>query len=1281
MLQINLTMRTVNMDSKRMSWHVIFLVIIVFTLANIAGAVQLQPIPDISQTPLELTPTVNANVMILFDDSGSMDFEVITSDAISSGLFFAPDPDGTNFGSTDPALQIIHRDISSGSVPDCRLITAAFGGYAYGIAAPTNHYVDDTGNNCYVADENSWRFRCSSFNKLYYDPAVVYEPWVGVRSDGMAFADASINTEAAPLDPFDVNSPTVNLENPESFTGIDSFRYFQCGRNPSVTGPFELVPNSEVEIVAGSSELTNFYNWFVYHRSRHLRAKALLGKFIADQTGTNIGLVRFNFNSSPSLQAEEMNQSVDEEEKLALLNALYSTNPEQLPEFIQSFNERSPLHRRYVETAKYLECNVNGSEVFPGLSLTPSQQNSNCPAASAQSGGTCQANHIIVASDGFADLFPVPGSGEGVGNEDGSSDTDFDGGAFADNFNDTFSDVAISLYEDDLQDNTNDDVSIEPVDVDRDPSDPELDPADPDDLLHQHIKTHVLTYDVNFSDPALSLEDEPIDPMASFPWNNPLETDFGLLQDLVHAAYSGRGQYIDTTDSSTSELDNLTQAIATGVGSTTPVAINTQSAEQSAILYRTFYDSSSISGDLVAQKINPDGTLDTDADGNPRFIWSAAEQIDDQLGPDEDNFLSGRNIITYFGADNSNPGRRFIFSGANSIDVSQQALLNLPAPPVGENRLNFLRGDTDNESPDGDNFRMRPETTSTGGGRIHFAKLGTIANAAPVFVGMPPASGRFGGLWPSAPGQTPYLDFQTDNADRDPSVLVAANDGMFHVFDAEFGNERFAYVPELVFDQLSNLTDPEYKHQYYVDSTPSVNDAYINGNCTGASPCWNTVVIGGLGAGGRGYYAIDITDPNNFSTEDGARAQVMWEFGPDDDPGPNGAVDSDLGFSFGRPLIAMSNADDGVGNQRWVAVFGNGYNSNSANGNAAIYLLFIDEGLDGIWSPTDFVKIDLGEGDVIPPFVNPNGVADVRAIDTDGNGTIDRLYAGDLRGNLHVVDISDDNANSWRTSNFILFKAEYSGNGQPQPITTRPVVLRHPDGAGVGGETSFVVVFSTGSYFTESDAVNTDIQSIYGVWDDRSDSLVNASTLIEQELENDTFTRADGTTLDVRTVSNNPVTWGTPGGNDSAHGWFIDFDVPPQGPSGGVEFPGERAVRALQLRGTVLFVNTVIPQLSSCDPSAGGFGLGLDPLTGSDGEEVIFDINIDNVFDENDSIKVATDTYKIVVGTRFKSTPSDSSFFGDYRITQLANTDIDSIRTNVGSGDFIGRQSWREVEY
>ena len=1260
-------MATANNKFSQMSFstRAIVLALLVFLFANAASA--LQPIPDISQTPLELTPTVAPNVMILFDDSGSMDFEIMTSDAISSGLFNAPHPDGSGFGSTAPSLLEITQRTG------CELITAAFGGYAYGTAAPTNHYVDSSGNNCYVAAANAWRFRTSAFNQLYFDPMQTYEPWAGFRpaagGGDEAFPDIDINN--APFDPFDPSAGTIDLTATDSIVG--DFRYY-VWTDANSDGLFQNGEQTEVLIKNASTEIQQkFANWFSYYRSRHLRAKALLGKFIEDQTGTQIGLVRFNFSSLPSLTAEEMNADAEVDEKRALLDALYSTNPEQLAIL---FEERSPLHKRYIETARYLACTT--SDVFTG--------SPECPAASPP-GGSCQANHIVVATDAFSDRFPFDfgGNNEGIGDEDRDSSNVFDGGVFQDDqsvpfieFFTTFSDVAIRFYEDDIQSSLADEVPLESVDESRYPSSP---PLDADDTLHQHIKTHAITFTLPFSGDTTTFNlDPPPGPATSlFPWQSPYDSDFDLLRDLVHAVYSGRGEYIDSTKSATTQFENLAQTVANGIGSTTPVAINTQTAEQNAVLYRTFYDATSNSGDLVAQEINPDGTLN-EVGGEPVFLWSAADQLDAQIGENGATFLTNRNIITYSDNSGIGEGLRFTYDAGSGIDAAQQGLLDLPpiatpltTPSLGETRLNYLRGDTSNEgtSFDSGEFRIRPETTSTGGGITHFAKLGTIANAAPVFVGAPLAVGRFGGAWPSASGQT-YFDFQTAQANRDPSVLVAANDGMFHMFDANNGNERFAYVPELVFDQLSKLTDPEYKHQFFVDSTPSVNDAYIKASASAGSPTWNSIVVGGLGAGGSGYYAINITDPSDFNDEDSARAQVMWEFGPEDDPDATGPTDSDLGLSFGRPLIAMSNASDASGNRRWVAVFGNGYNSTSASGNAVIYMLFIDEGLDGVWNATDLVKIDTGIGGATGPFVSPNGIADVRAIDTNGDGTIDRLYAGDLRGNLHVVDISSSISSDWSSGSnrFILFNAQYLPTGDTQPITTRPVVLRHPTGFG------FLVVFTTGSYFTKEDATNTDIQSIYGVWDDISGNQVSASDLQIQTLSNQTTPGG----LEVRTVSNNPFSWGTPGGNDATRGWFINFDVPPEGSGSGVQFPGEKAIRALQLRGTVLFVNTVIPQLSSCDPAPGGFGLGLDPLTGSDGNEIIFDINIDNIFDTKDNINVAGDL-KIIVGTRFKSTPSDSSFFGNYRITQLSDTDIDSILTNTGGAEFLGRQSWREVEF
>jgi type IV pilus assembly protein PilY1 len=1178
---------------------------------------------NISNTPLELTPTVTANVMILLDDTGSMDFEIMTADALSAGLFFGPDPDGSNFGSTNPVLQITQR-------PGCELKAAAFGGYAYGIATPTNQYQDD----CYVADENAWRFRCSSFNKLYYNPEVQYTPWLGFKEDDTAFTNVLVT--AAPLDPYKVSSPTINFtQAPDAATGIDKFRYYTCSRDEN--GNFTL--DSEVLLENSTSELQNFANWFSYHRSRHLRVKALLGEYIFNENNARVGLVQIN--SPNNIEAKELNINATEGDKRLLLRALYSSSPDTIPAIV---GEESPIVDRYEETRDYLAC--GNSDVFPGLSAS-SPGNAGCPAESAPA-GTCQANHIIVASDGFYDRI------ENVGNNDIDGPGNFDGPPFADNISDTFADLAISFYEDDLHSDLPDEVMPEPAEIN-------ISNLDADDRLHQHIKTHIVTIQAPLKS----------DVAATPPWvNNPRTSDLGLLQDLVHAAFNARGRYIDVAAQSVSMAANdLSQSIATGLGSTTPVAINTQATSSSLVLYRTFYDSFSNSGDLVAQEItvNTNGTLNVSDGTASSFLWSAAKQLDVLVG-DNGASNSQRTIFTF--SNSANDGIDFEF---NDLDSSQQAALNNPVPtravplPIGSERLSYLRGLTQREGTsfiDGQ-FRIRPETDSTGGGIIHHAKLGTIANAAPVFVGQPQAVNRFGGAWPSAEGET-YFDFQSQQTGRDGSVLVAANDGMFHIFNAENGNERFAYVPSMVFEKLSELTRPEYKHQFFVDSTPSVEDAYIRADGS-SGQSWNTIVVGGLGAGGRGYYALNIT---NTGPENDPANQVMWEFGPEDDTDSGGDKNnSDLGFSFGRPLIAMSNATD-AGNKRWVAVFGNGYNSTSTDGDAVIYMLFIDRGIDGIWSNSDLVKINTGaEGNG-----TPNGIADVRAVDLDGNGTIDRLYAGDLRGNLHVVNILSTDPSDWDNSSnrFILLKAT-APNGDEQPITTRPIVVNNENDDGV------IVVVTTGSYFTEDDAVDEGIQSIYGVFDQTAalptpsvGSQVSISNMTEQTLTNNIFIdAAAGINTEVRTITDNPI-------NSGRLGWYIDFNVRDE--LNNIEFPGEKAVRALQLRNNVLFVNTIIPQPMSCDPSHGGFSLAIDPQDGTAGQEVIFDINTDNVFDSNDKINVAGQL-KVIVGTRFKSTPSDSTFFGDYRITQLSDTDIHSIRTNTAQTQLVGRQAWREVEF
>ena len=230
---------------------------------------------------------------------------------------------------------------------------------------------------------------------------------------------------------------------------------------------------------------------------------------------------------------------------------------------------------------------------------------------------------------------------------------------------------------------------------------------------------------------------------------------------------------------------------------------------------------------------------------------------------------------------------------------------------------------------------------------------------------------------------TGYLDY-IDNEKRDSrdpcfpaedpcpgsrrnTVFVGSNGGMLHAFDARTLEEHFAYVPATVHGKLWELARPNYSHQFYVDGQVAVADAQREGD-------WATILVGTLGAGGRGIYALDVTQPQNFTESD-----VLWEFTAEDDP--------DLGFTYGEPLITR--IDD-----TWVAVFGNGYNSEENQ--AYLYVVDLIEGPnpDG----TVMHKIPLGD----PGSNGLSGVAGWRDVAT--RTRLDRVYAGDLNGTVWRVD-------------------------------------------------------------------------------------------------------------------------------------------------------------------------------------------------------------------------------------------------------------------------------------
>jgi type IV pilus assembly protein PilY1 len=473
---------------------------------------------------------------------------------------------------------------------------------------------------------------------------------------------------------------------------------------------------------------------------------------------------------------------------------------------------------------------------------------------------------------------------------------------------------------------------------------------------------------------------------------------------------------------------------------------------------------------------------------------------------------------------------------------------------------------------------------------------------------------------------------------NDDVVYVGANDGMLHAFKASDGIEIFAYVPYLVFDHLGELADPGYEHRFYVDLTPTVQ----KGEKLLDNKEIQTILVGGLGKGGMGYFALDITDPQHMTQN-----QVLWEF-----PNANtSAADvADMGYSYSKPVVVRSYKQTGDGDNTWIVIFGNGYNSEK--GNSVLFIL--DAKTGGL-----IRKIQAGIG---PEPDNNNGLSSPIAIDVDFDDIVDFVYAGDLLGNLWKFDLTSDKATEWEVAynngadGVPLFSAA-DPNGNPQPITGKPDVMLHPEQHGL------IVCFGTGKFLGEDDFSTIQIQTIYGIWDygdrafqpgfgwstddpkeylgafrepNKAAQLSNQPQnvkLLQQEAS-DVIVGSGEDQIIVRLLTNEKPMWRTtadPDGdkqlpnlsgavvNDA--GWYLDLDV----------YAGERVISDVLLRDGILIVIGFIPEQSFCGAGGESVFMELNAFTGGQLAGVQFDINDDGTIDEKDLVEIEVDGKKIWV--------------------------------------------------
>ncbi|KAF7962530.1 hypothetical protein AWV80_08075 [Cupriavidus sp. UYMU48A] len=330
-------------------------------------------------------------------------------------------------------------------------------------------------------------------------------------------------------------------------------------------------------------------------------------------------------------------------------------------------------------------------------------------------------------------------------------------------------------------------------------------------------------------------------------------------------------------------------------------------------------------------------------------------------------------------------------------------------------------------------------------------------------------------------------------------IYVGANDGMVHGFDALTGVEKFAYMPNQAIvggNAVKSLASPDYIHRFFVDATPTAGDAYFQ-RASETAASWKTVLVSGMGAGGKGMFALDITDPANFNA-----GKVMWEISAD--------TEADLGYTVGTPVIGRLNSG------KWVAIFGNGYESSS--GKAVLYVVDLANpfGTGGIRKIYADPKETAGSG-------NGNGLGSPEVV-YDTNLTIQAAYAGDLKGRLWKFDLSDTNPTAWAarmgtTQGVPLFTAVDGVNSpaQAQPITAAPTALINPKDPNKG----FLLTFGTGRFYDAADSGATGYNSVYGVWDDQATSVTRAM-LQPQTLTSAAMT-VDGASRTMYTLTGNTV--------------------------------------------------------------------------------------------------------------------------------------------------------------
>jgi type IV pilus assembly protein PilY1 len=938
-----------------------------------------------------------------------------------------------------------------------------------------------------------------------------------------------------------------------------------------------------------AEEIQNFANWWTYYRTRMALMKTATGRaFLPIDDRFRIGFITINPNSPVTASKYQPIGKFDPPQRQAWYSKLYqqATNG--------STPNRTALHR----VGRHYQGRTDG--INTGMPQDPIEY-------------SCQQNFSLLTTDGYwNDTF------SSIGNQDSSNAGyttrtvgAFDGGLAG--ASDTLADVAAYYYKTDLR-------TTGPVAQNNVPT------SVRDTNPTQHMVTFTLGLGLEgLMDYQPDYESSGTGDFAKIKagtsnacswttgtcnWPVPSANDPSTLDDLWHAAVNGRGKYFSAGDPNSLTLGlqgalaalNIQTAAASASATSSPNITETDN-----FIYSSTFRTVKWDGEITAQRIDT-------ISGNvlPAVVWSASTLLNGRTTASADTRTiftiaeaagGKRKNFLYASLSSSAAGsiaaERPYFDNKCSV-LSQCALLTLSQKAVannGDRLVNWLRGQRQDES-----FTV-PETTSPFRARDNV--LGDPVNATPAFMSVP----RFG----FADAVTPlYADFKLAKAGRTPTLFIASNDGMLHALNGDTGAELWAYVPRITMPMMHRIAKENWAtaHEFSVDGSPQLMDAYFGGS-------WKTVLVAGLSGGGRGYYALDVTDP--------AAPTVLWEICQD--ATVCAISDPDIGFTFGNPVITKRPTDG-----KWIVAFASGMN-NVSPGTGRGYLYVADLATGAILQ-----KLDTAVGDTTTPagFNHISAYADNFNVDNTGKF----IYGGDLLGNVWKFDMQTSTPTRTRLAQL------KDASGKPQSITSRPEL------AVIDG---FPVVYvGTGRYLGLDDLVDPATllppnqwayqQSIYAI----KDKGVSYGNFRTGNVVQNNITILSAT---QRSTSNNTVDW------SAKDGWFMDFN-----PSN--DSPGERVNLDLQLVQGTLVVVTNVPNQSAC--AVGG-------------DSWIYQFNYKNgTYVESSALGVAGQKFtgQITVGLVVIRLPSGVF---KYIATGATGTKTPGPIFTGGGGGSARRISWREL--